>query len=61
MLISMPTGTSAILGAFQAIVALLADRTISVPLVINKLARREKFASEIFVHKPAHALVAAQN
>jgi hypothetical protein len=43
MLISMPTGTSTIFGAFQAILALLGERT-SIAL-INKLPRPEKFAS----------------
>jgi hypothetical protein len=46
MLISMPTGTSTILGVFQAILALLVDRTsFSVP---HKVVRNENFASEIF-------------
>jgi hypothetical protein len=58
MLISMPHGTSTIFGAFQAISALLANgRTAA---LVVKLARDEKFASEIFRHEvPAH-LVATQ-
>jgi hypothetical protein len=46
MLISMPTGTSTIFGAFQAILALLIETDELRPLV--KVARIEKFASEIF-------------
>ena len=50
MLISMPTGTSTIFGAFQAILALsffnLFNRTDSA--LADKLMRNEKFASEIF-------------
>jgi hypothetical protein len=42
MLISMPTGTSTIFGAFQAILALLAVRTNSA--LLDKLPRQEKFA-----------------
>jgi hypothetical protein len=43
MLISMPTGTSTILGAFQAILALLANgANFALP---DKLLRKEKFAS----------------
>jgi hypothetical protein len=48
MLISMPTGTSTIFGVFQAISALLVDRTNSA--LPDKLVRNEKFASEIFGH-----------
>jgi hypothetical protein len=46
MLISMPTGTSTIFGVFQAILALLANRTNSA--LAHKLIRNENFASEIF-------------
>jgi hypothetical protein len=46
ILISMPTGTSTIFGAFQAILALLQKRDN--PPIAYKLARNEKFASEIF-------------
>jgi hypothetical protein len=46
MLISMPTGTSTIFGAFQAILALLVKPDELRPVV--KVARIEKFASEIF-------------
>jgi hypothetical protein len=46
MLISMPTGTSTIFGVFQAILALLVNRTNSALSI--KLMRKEKFASEIF-------------
>jgi hypothetical protein len=50
MLISMPTGTSTIFGVFQAILALLEKRTkFALP---DKLMQIEKFASEIFCHKP---------
>jgi hypothetical protein len=50
MLISMPTGTSTILGVFQAILALLVKSgELALP---NKLLRKEKFASEIFVILP---------
>jgi hypothetical protein len=50
MLISMPTGTSTILGVFQAILALLVKWD---ELVLpGKLLRKEKFASEIFAHFP---------
>jgi hypothetical protein len=50
MLISMPTGTSTILGVFQAILALLVKwDELALP---NKLLRKEKFASEIFCHLP---------
>jgi hypothetical protein len=46
MLISMPTGTSTIFGVFQAISALLANRTHSA--LADKVIGNEKFASEIF-------------
>jgi hypothetical protein len=46
ILISMPTGTSTIFGAFQAILALLQKRDKLRPL--RKVARNENFASEIF-------------
>jgi hypothetical protein len=58
MLISMPTGTSTILGVFQAILALLVkwdELALS-----GKLLRKEKFASEIFCHFRARFYVAAQ-
>jgi len=51
MLISMPTGTSTIFGVFQAILALLLNRTNSV--LAYRLIGNEKFASEIFCHKLA--------
>jgi hypothetical protein len=54
MLISMPTGTSTIFGAFQAILALLANGTIFRP--VDKLPCHEKFASEIFYRKPPRVL-----
>jgi hypothetical protein len=47
MLISMPTGTSTIVGVFQAILALLVDRTNSA--LANKLMPFKKFASEILL------------
>jgi hypothetical protein len=46
MLISMPTGTSTIFGAFQAIPALLREGDVRRPGL--KLLRIGKFASEIF-------------
>jgi hypothetical protein len=46
MLISMPTGTSTIFGVFQAILALLVNRTNSRPPA--KVMLIENFASEIF-------------
>jgi hypothetical protein len=46
MLISMPTGTSTIFGVFQAILALLRNRTNSA--LRDKLMPFKKFASEIF-------------
>jgi hypothetical protein len=46
----MPTGTSTIFGVFQAILALLLNRTNSA--LADKVMRNEKFASEIFCHKP---------
>jgi hypothetical protein len=55
MLISMPTGTSTIFGAFQAILALLAYRTTSALSV--KLPCKEKFASEIFCYKPPRVIL----
>jgi hypothetical protein len=48
MLISMPTGTSTIFGAFQAIVP-LHSLTGTVIVLSIKLPRREKFASGIFL------------
>jgi hypothetical protein len=49
MLISMPTDTSTIFGAFQAISALLVvNRTNSA--LTTKLVRNENFANEIFFH-----------
>jgi hypothetical protein len=56
MLISMPHGTSTILGVFQAIMALLAKPDELSALVI-KLPCDEKFASEIFVVKPRRVLL----
>jgi hypothetical protein len=57
MLISMPQGTSTILGAFQAILALhCRDFGRSRPRA--KLMRAQKFASEIF---PRGACCAAKN
>jgi hypothetical protein len=50
ILISMPTGTSTIFGVFQAILALLLNRTNFAHR--DKLMRNEKFASKIFCHKP---------
>jgi hypothetical protein len=50
MLISMPTGTSTIFGAFQAILALLLDRANST--LPDKLMLFKKFASEIFAREP---------
>jgi hypothetical protein len=47
----MPTGTSTIFGVFQAIWALLLNRTNSA--LADKVVRNKKFASEIFCHKPA--------
>jgi hypothetical protein len=47
MLISMPTGTSTIFGAFQAIWLSFLNRTTGA--LIHKLPRMEKFASGIFV------------
>jgi hypothetical protein len=54
----MPTGTSMILGVFQAILALLV-KWDKLALGV-KLLRKEKFASEIFCHFPARFYVAAQ-
>jgi hypothetical protein len=51
MLISMPQGTSTILGAFQAILA-LHIREFGRIRPTAKLLRAEKFASEIFPRKP---------
>jgi hypothetical protein len=57
MLISMPTGTSTILGAFQAILALLCWSTglfgqlgsvVKGSTLIHKVTRSKNFASEIF-------------
>lgn len=47
MLISMPTGTSTIFGAFQAIVLSFVIGTVRV--LSTKLLRHEKFASGIFL------------
>jgi hypothetical protein len=58
ILISMPTGTSTIFGVFQAILALLLNRTNSAHA--HKLVRNEKFASEIFCHKPPPFYAASQ-
>src|SRR3954471_22088143 len=57
MLISMPTGTSTIFGVFQAILALLANRTNSA--LAPKLIRNENFASEIFFRKTTGELCCA--
>jgi hypothetical protein len=46
MLISMPTGTSTILGVFQAILALLLNRDAFPPA--TKVMLIKKYASEIF-------------
>ena len=59
MLISMPTGTSTIFGAFQAILALLANGT-NFPPSLPKLPRKPKFASEIFCDKPVGVAFATQ-
>jgi hypothetical protein len=48
MLISMPTGTSTIFGAFQAILALSFFNYRTDSALADKLMRNEKFASEIF-------------
>jgi hypothetical protein len=58
MLISMPTGTSTIFGAFQAILVLLASGANSA--LPDKLVRIQKFASEIFVLKRASFYAALQ-
>ena len=58
MLISMPTGTSTILGAFQAIRLSFLNRTTCA--LIDKVARIEKFASGIFVSKPLRVHVATR-
>jgi hypothetical protein len=58
MLISIPTGTSTIFGAFQAITALLLEPDELRPAI--KLVRKEKFASEIFRHKSCVAYAALQ-
>jgi hypothetical protein len=57
MLISMPHGTSTIFGAFQAIMALLVQGSISA--LALRLSRDGKFASEFFCNE-ACGLVAAQ-
>jgi hypothetical protein len=54
----MPTGTSTILGVFQAILALLSNRTNFV--LFNNLVSFEKFASEIFGRNPMCCYVAAR-
>jgi hypothetical protein len=54
----MPTGTSTIFGVFQAILALLVNRTNSA--LANKLVGIEKFASEIFCDKHGSFDAAAQ-
>jgi hypothetical protein len=53
MLISMPTGTSTILGAFQAILALL-EMKPDVLRPADKLIHIEKFASRIFSYIALH-------
>jgi hypothetical protein len=59
MLISMPHGTSTIFGAFQAILALLANGTNFTPSLV-KLPRDEKFASEFFRLETSACFVATQ-
>jgi len=54
----MPTGTSTILGVFQAILALLVNRTNFV--LPNDVVLFEKFASEIFGGKPLSCYAAAR-
>jgi hypothetical protein len=54
----MPTGTSTIFGVFQAILALLLNRTNSAHR--DKLMRNEKFASKIFCREPTPFHAAAQ-
>jgi hypothetical protein len=56
ILISMPTGTSTIFGAFQAILALSLQTGRTSALTI-KLPRKEKFASEIFCYKPPRVIL----
>lgn len=51
MLISMPTDTSTILGAFQDISALLVGGTIG-PVGDDKVMRLEKIASDFFRAAP---------
>jgi hypothetical protein len=58
MLISMPTGTSTIFGAFQAIWLSLQTGRISALAI--KLPCEKKFASEIFLVKLATNIVAVQ-
>jgi hypothetical protein len=55
MLISMPTGTSTIFGVFQAILALLLNRTKFRPA--DKLVAIKKFASEIFCPEPQYLML----
>jgi hypothetical protein len=59
MLISMPTGTSTIFGAFQAILALLANGTISARIHISYLARKSSPVKS-FSPKSLKNLVAVQ-
>jgi len=59
MLISMPHGTSTIFGAFQAILALLANGTNFYALP-HKLPPDEKFASEFFRLETSAYFVAMQ-
>jgi hypothetical protein len=58
MLISMPTGTSTILGAFQAIWLSFLNRTNSA--LTDKILRKEKFTSEIFHVEPMRVYVASR-
>jgi hypothetical protein len=58
ILISMPTGTSTIRGVFQAILALLVNRTHFA--LAHKVMPFKKFASEIFSSKPLRFYAALQ-
>jgi hypothetical protein len=53
MLISMPTETSTIFGAFQAIWLSIFFATGRTSALWDKVLRAEKFASEIFGLQPA--------
>jgi hypothetical protein len=54
MLISMPTGTSTIFGAFQAILALSLGMKPDVFRPADKLVQIKKFASGIFAYVALH-------